>query len=46
MSKYEGETRLFLDRPRGRRRSRSALRGEEIERDDELEHDWGDAAIS
>jgi hypothetical protein len=37
-----GETRLFLDRPRGRRRSRSAWRGEETEGDD----DRGDAAIS
>jgi hypothetical protein len=34
-----GETRLFLDRPRDRRRSRSSWRGEEIEGEDEHDDD-------
>jgi hypothetical protein len=34
------KTRVFLNRPRSRRRPRSAWRGEEIEGDDDDEDDW------
>jgi hypothetical protein len=37
---FKVKQRVILDRPRGRRRARSAWRGEEIEGDDEDEHDW------